>query len=430
MPPTLDPAPVAVGMNRSSPDRYPWQLLALLWGCFFLHQGDRQVFNAVIPLIRADLGLSDVQVGLVATIFTLVYGLLVPGAGYLGDICQKRWVVLASLLTFSFGTLLTGLAGGMLLLIVFRSVATGGGEAIYYPAASSLIGQYHRATRALGMAVHQSAAYLGIVGSGWVAGLIGQKFGWRSAFLGFGVAGLLWAGLVGSSLRNDRADATADGSPAGPPGTSPRLGEALGYILRRPTFYLLSGAFGGLVFVNIGYTTWMPTFLYEKFHLSLASAGFHSTFLHFLAAFFGVMTGARFADRWASRRPTVRLEVEILGLLGGAPFIALLAGGKSLPVVYTGLALFGLFRGFYDSNLFAVLFDVIEPRYRSTATGLMLCGAFVVGSLAPLVLGWIKKTSSLDHGLFFLAFVFAAAGVLLVAARVFTFRRDYHLETS
>ena len=136
-------------MSATGPSgAYKWELIVLLWGAFFLNQGDRQVFNSVIPLIRDGLGLSDVQIGLVGTIFTVIYGILVPVAGYAGDVIQKRWVVFLSLLTFSVGTLATGFAGGLVLLIVFRSLATGAGEAFYYPAANSLIGQYHRGTRA------------------------------------------------------------------------------------------------------------------------------------------------------------------------------------------------------------------------------------------------------------------------------------------
>lgn len=121
---------------------YRWRLLAVLWVCFFLHQGDRQIFNTLIPLIRSDLGLNDVQIGLIASTFTFAYGLLVPIAGYLGDVGQKRMIVGLSLLTFSTGTLLTGLAGSMTTLILCRSLATGAGESFYYPSASALIGQH------------------------------------------------------------------------------------------------------------------------------------------------------------------------------------------------------------------------------------------------------------------------------------------------
>ena len=115
---------------------YKWQLVLILWFAYFLNQGDRQIFNVVIPLIKADLMLSDVQIGLVATVFTLIYGILVPVAGFTGDLLRRKWIIFFSLLIFSVGTLFTGLSSGIVLLIVFRSITTGGGEAFYYPAAT------------------------------------------------------------------------------------------------------------------------------------------------------------------------------------------------------------------------------------------------------------------------------------------------------
>ena len=80
------------------------------------------------------------------------------------------------------------------------------------------------------------------------------------------------------------------------PGAAPTmsLGEVLRVVLQKPTFYFLSLAFGGMVFATIGYMTWMPTFLYEKFHLSLKDAAFNSMVWHYLFAFVGV--GGQVAD--------------------------------------------------------------------------------------------------------------------------------------
>jgi sugar phosphate permease len=433
--------------SASPPRKYKWEMLGLLWLTFFLHQGDRQVFNAVLPLMHEGLGLSYVQLGLVATIFTLVYGLAVPVAGYLGDICQKRWVVTISLVTFSVGTLLTGFAGGIISLILFRSLATGLGESIYYPSANALIGQYHERTRAQAMAIHQTALYAGIVLSGWLAAWIGQTYGWRMAYIAFGAAGVLWAGVMALRLRNDQADAVlpapgpetpepageepvlADANPVPvevtpAPVSHPKVGEVLGYVLRRPTVYFFWVAFGGMVFVNIGFTTWMPTFLHEKFGLSLASAALNATVYHFAAAFLGVLAGARFSDKLAPRFRCIRVDVKIFGLLAASPFIAVLAFSDNLLWVYVAMGLFGFFRGIYDSNLFAALFDVIEPRYRATATGLMLAFAFMTGSLSSVILGWMKGVYGLESGMLLLAVVFALAGLVLLAARIFTFNKD------
>ena len=85
---------------------YRWELLAILWGCLFLHQGGRQVYNSLIPLMRTDLSLTDVQLGLVASCFTLMYGMVAPFAGFLGDIWQRRFVIVLSLALFGLSGLL------------------------------------------------------------------------------------------------------------------------------------------------------------------------------------------------------------------------------------------------------------------------------------------------------------------------------------
>src|SRR5690606_19818555 len=76
------------------------------------------------------------------------------------------------------------------------------------------------------------------------------------------------------------------------------------------TAIMLSIAFGFLCFVNIGYLTWIPTYLHEKYNLTLASSGLNSTLYHFLGAFFGVLLGAKIADRVAQYRKSIRLEIQ------------------------------------------------------------------------------------------------------------------------
>ena len=110
----------------ATPPSYKWQLVALLWVAFFLHQGNRQIYNAVLPLIKSNLDLSDVQAGLVQTVFTAIYGVCVPLAGFAGDRLLRKWQVLLSIVVFSLGTLLTGLGGGVLAFVVFYGLATGG----------------------------------------------------------------------------------------------------------------------------------------------------------------------------------------------------------------------------------------------------------------------------------------------------------------
>lgn len=395
---------------------YKWELIALFWCAYFFNQADRQVYSVVLAPLSAELHLSSEQAGLIGSIFMWTYAVLVPVAGYAGDVLRRKRIVFWSLLIWSSATICSGLSTGLVALAAFRGLATGGGEAFYYPAANSLIGQYHEKTRALAMAIHQSSAYVGIVASGLVAGWLADHFGWRTAFYVFGAGGVLLAFVILARIKD-----------VPQPGGSVRipLGELLRAVGRKPTVWALCIAFAGFNFAGWGYWNWMPTFLHEKYGLSLTWAGFSAMFYTNLFALAGVLIGGRLSDRWAVRRRTVRIEVEYAALFLGAPFFALMGLTDNLVVCVVAMSGFGLCRGFYDSNLFAVLFDVIEPRYRSSAVGAMLATAFLAAGFAPWLLGIAKGTIGLSHAFALLAVPFLASGlVLMVAAKLF-FLRDY-----
>lgn len=105
---------------------YKWEVLLLLWMAYLLNQGDRQVFNTVLPAIRDSLSLTDTSIGWIATIFNLFYACCVPFGGWVGDRFSKKWVVTIAILFWSIATMLTGFANGVFLLVLTRSVATGG----------------------------------------------------------------------------------------------------------------------------------------------------------------------------------------------------------------------------------------------------------------------------------------------------------------
>ena len=90
---------------------YKWELLALLCLAFFFHQGDRAIFGVVLPEIREDLRLSDSQLGFVGTVLFFTLAVMMPIAGYLGDMLRKKWVITGALLFWSSSTLFTGLSG-------------------------------------------------------------------------------------------------------------------------------------------------------------------------------------------------------------------------------------------------------------------------------------------------------------------------------
>ena len=381
---------------------YKWELIIMLWVAYFLNQGDRQIFNVVIPLIKEDLHLTDVQLGFVASVFTIVYGCLVPFGGYMGDFLKRKWIILISILIFSIGTLCTGFSGGLVSLIILRGITTGGGEAFYYPAATSLISQYHHKTRAMAMSIHQTSLYVGIVASGFIAAYIGEHFGWRMSFFTFGLGGLLLCIYLFFRMEDTPQEVKEEGRYS--------IWYVIKEIFKKKTVWMLCLAFGGMCFVNIGYVTWMSTFYHEKYHLSLSTAGFTSMFFHFAAALLGVLIGGKLSDKYAQKRKTVRLETELVGLLFGAPFIFFMGYTSNLYVSYAMLA----------------LFDVIAPDLRASSVGVMTAFAFIVGALAPLLLGYLKTDYGLSFGISFLAIFYLLGALAVFVAIKFFFLKEFY----
>lgn len=399
---------------------YKWELILLLWFAFFFHQADRQIFNVVLPAIRDDLNLTDSNMGLISAIVTLAYGIMVPVGGFIGDKINKKWLIIVSLFMWTTATLFTGMSTLLIHLIVLRGIFTGGCEAFYSPPANALIGEHHKNTLATAMSIHQIALYAGIVVSGYGAGWIADQFGWRMSFYLFGGLGILLAIILVFRLKDSHPVKEDNESKT----EKISFLNGLTIFFKKPTALLLTLAFAGMVFVNVGFMTWMPTYLHEDFGFSLARAGFDSTFYHYLAAFFGVLLGARIADRYVSKIVGMRGIVQAFGLLLGAPFIFLMGISNTPAIVYIGLALFGIFRGIYDSNIFAALYDVIAPKYRSTATGLMLMFAFVTGAAAPYILGIIKPALGLSWGLSALSVVYILSALSIFIAVRFFYKKD------
>lgn len=399
--------------------KYKWEVLGLLWIAFFLNQADRQVFNVVIPLIKADLDLTDIQIGTIATVFNLVFALLVPLSGYIGDIFSRKWIVVLSILGWSVATMFTGMSSGILMLIAFRSVATGGGEAFFGPANYTLLASYHKKTRAFAMSIHQTSYYLGIILSGYVAGYIGEHYGWRNAFYVFGAIGIIHGIVLIFRLKDKKDD-------AGKQKPKIKFFDGMKIVFRTPTALLLTIAFSGLIFVLVGYLTWTPTYLYEKFNMSLSQAGFHSMFYTHLFAFIGIIFAGKYSDKFAQKNRGSRLLMQGLGLLFAVPFIVIMGYSNTMFIIYIGFAGFGFARAFFDANTYAVLYDVVPKEYQSSASGVMLMVGFSVGSLSPIVLGYFKPILGLSFGISSLAIVWVFCGFLLLFAYKYTFTKDYN----
>jgi len=400
---------------------YKWEVLILLWMGYLLNQADRQVFNTVLPAIRDALSLTDTSVGLIATLFNLSFAVFVPIGGWMGDRFSRKWVVTISVLIFSVATMFTGMAGTFLMLVALRSIATGGGEALFGPSNYSILAQYHTDTRARAMSIHQTAYYIGVILAGWLAGLIADKLGWEYSFLVFGGFGLIWGVLMIFRLNNKPVETAAPSVPVEKPGFL----DGFKAVFTTPTALALTLGFSGLIFVITGYMTWVPAYLQEEFGQTQAQAGFNSMFWTYVAAFVGVLLAGSLSDKFAVKDNKYRMWLQALGLVLGAVFLFFMGGDKSLTIVYICFAGWGFFRAFFDANTYAVLYDVTPPRLHASCASVMGMTGFAIGSLAPVILGALKQSlGSLSSTFTILAIIWVVCGVMMfLAANVF-YKKD------
>jgi MFS family permease len=361
---------------------YRWWVVGMLWVVCLLNYADRQAIFSLFPPIQAHFDLTHVQLGVLGTSFMWAYALCGPFAGWLCDRVSRKRTILVALVFWSLATGATAVVRSYSGLVLLRALG-GLGEAFYFPAALSLIADYHgAATRSRAMSLHQSGVYVGTVAGGTLAAWIGQWHGWRLPFVYFGAAGVLLSALLGIALRE---------LPRGTVDLESDLPRTLGEE-RRPWNSLLTNKpalavaaiFIGANFVAMIFLSWTPTFLYERFHLTLSMAGFSGVVYLQLSSIFGVLAGGWMADRLVRRQRGGRMLTQAAGLLLGAPFLFLIGWVHTLGAVMAAIIGFGLGKGIYDANTWASLYDVIPVAQRGVAVGAVNSLGWLGGGIATV----------------------------------------------
>ncbi|HEX4644157.1 MAG TPA: MFS transporter [Verrucomicrobiae bacterium] len=404
---------------------YKWRVVLMLWSICFFNYADRQAIFSVFPKLTDEFHFDKFQLGLIGSAFMWTYAFGAPVAGFIADRVRRKDLILGGCVFWSAITALTGWCGNLWQFIIVRGLE-GLGETFYFPASLSLASDYHGPkTRSRALAIHQSGVYVGTIAGSWAGAWFAEKMGWRAGFYCFGIAGALLALALYKLLHEPRR-----GEVDRPPEASGRISaeplspvETLRAIFRAPAALLLMAAFLGANFVAAIFLAWTPTFLVEKFGFKLAAAGLSGTAFIHLASAVSVPMAGLLADRLVRRLAGGRLLVQALGLLAGAVFVFLVGMTSDVRTLLTAMACFGFCKGFYDSNIFAALYDLIEPRARATATGLMNTVGWGGGALGPVYIGWAaghfgqgSEMANMSQAIAWCGAVYLAGAALLLAA--------------
>jgi len=201
--------------------------------------------------------------------------------------------------------------------------------------------------------------------------------------------------------------------------------DFLRWILGTPSVLVLMLVFMGANFVALVPLTWLPKFVFDKFHFTnLAFAALGATFPIQMATMVGAPVGGFFADLLRRRTPGGRMIVQAGALILGAPFVFLAGSTPGFGVFIAAIACWGLLKGMYDANIFASVFDVVPPQFRGTAAGFMNMAGWLGGFPGPIVIGFIAQKSSLSQAIESASMIYVAAGVVMILGVLAFAKRD------
>ena len=421
--------------NRHAPSRYKWWVVFMLWGVCFFNYADRQAIYSVFPVLKEEFGLDKVQLGLIGSAFMWVYAAGAPFAGFMSDRMRRKTLILGGCAFWSVVTVTTGWCSRLWQFITVRALE-GFGETFYFPASMALISDYHGpATRSRALSFHQSSVYAGTIVGSWLGAWFAEHIGWRMGFYFFGTMGLILAIILWRALREPMRGEAEAAAPAEAAPPLP-LKETAKVIFHNPMVILLMLAFMAANFVATIFLTWTPTFLVEKFGFHLTTAGLSGAVFIHLASAASVPIGGILADRFSKRMAGGRMLVQAIGLLVGSEFVFLIGSTSDVTMLLISMVCFGLCKGLYDSNIFASLYDAIEPRARASAAGVMNAVGWGGGALGPLALGIFSKyggqpteMENMSLAISYCATIYIA-GAGLLFANIVLFAKEHSIKQS
>ena len=369
------------------------RMLVLLFASNFLTLFDRAMPTVVIEEIRADFGLTDTAIGVLAAALTIVYASAGIPLGRLADRRSRTAVAAGGLAVFSILTAASGLAVSFATLLIIR-VGVSIGDAACAPAANALVGDLYPAERRPGAtAVVALGLPLGLMLAYLTGGAVADAFGnWRAPFFltvipGLLVARALWRAPEPPRGAADHLSAAGGGAAARPL----RRIAAVATVRRLLVAFLAYNAAAAAVI------SFAVPLLRRHWGLSLTEASITTGLVVGLTGLVGLTAGGPLADRATRRSLPARLWLGAGCLALAAPLtaVALGAGDASAAVFALVFGAGWLLAYAFYTCAYPVINDVVEPRLRATATaGMLALSALIGGAGGPLIVGGLSDADA------------------------------------
>ncbi|HEX6547679.1 MAG TPA: MFS transporter [Candidatus Dormibacteraeota bacterium] len=397
----------------AAPKRYAWYVLAVMTAIAFLNYLDRYILPAAAPLIQKEFTLSDAELGGLASAFLLFYAVCALPFGFWADRGTRKNVIATGVAIWSLATLFTGAARSFAQLLAARALL-GVGEAGYFPAGTSLLADYFpKHVRSRASAIWNAGNVFGIATGFIGGGIVAQAFGWRWAFYGTAIPGILCAVLAATMKEPNRGAAEPEG-PAARTAKDADLSTFLG-LLRIPSYRAVVLSQVILFAVLAALATWLPTYIHRRFGLGVAASASFGGGLLIGGGLIGTLIGGWLGDWRAKRDPRAYLQLPTVSFAIGAVllFAAFATGSLTLFIPLALLTAAALY--IYNGPYTALQQNVAIPTLRASAVTLGLFAAHLLGDSWSSYAAGVLSDQLHDLRL---ALMFSTPPLLLIAAAV------------
>ena len=379
---------------------YRSYVLNALLVVYILNFLDRGLLGIVSEPVMNELAITDGQFGLLTGIgFALFYSIVgIPLARY-AEYANRTWIMTISIALWSGATALSGLAApvefggvvisGFVMLLICR-VLVGVGEAGCTPPANSIIADYyppHRRSTALGY--YAMGVTAGTLSANLIGGPVADAYGWRTAFIAIGLAGIVIAVLFRLTVKEP---------PRGfsdPPGVvRPKratFGEALKELGSKKSFWLMATGATLASFCGYGITTFQTSFLMRTHGVTLTEATLQFNVPSAFAASVGVLLTGWIAEKVVKTRPNAIAWLPAVGLIACVPFYVVGFSSDDRWVALICICIGAGIKYGYLASQYTIGQGVVGARTRATATAILL---FIVNLLGygagPPFIGFVS----------------------------------------
>lgn len=374
-----------------------------------LNYVDRWVPSAVKELFKGDLKLTDAQTSWPLTAFIVVYMIASPIFGALAERRSRRVLIAFGVASWSLATAAAAFSTGFVSLLIARA-AVGIGEAAYATLAPSVLADFfppERRNRVF--TVFYVATPVGSALGFILGGLLGEHFGWRTAFLAVGLPGLLVAALA--LMMKEPVRGAFDDKPPEPVSWP----VALKQLAKNRVYVLTVAGYTAVTFATGGIADWFPTFLSRVRKMPLTEADLAIGASAVIGGLLGTAFGGYLADRVAKHTRQPYLAVSGLAMMPAVVLTAIALFVLRAPMAIVGCVVAAqLCLWMYNSPINALLVNSVDPGLRARAFGLSILCIHLFGDvLSPPLIGMVSDaTGDLELALIMVPVTVAIGGFI------------------